>query len=99
MPEQDKYAKLEAWARSRWSSVQERVFQWSGEVRPALTRSAFLKGSYKRAGRLIWSWRKPTWLLLPSEGVLQCPWAISVVSREAGLPSWLTTQAWLRAGV
>ena len=60
LPEQDKYAKLEAWARSRWSSVQERVFQWSGEVRPALTRSAFLKGSYKRAGRLIWSWHKPT---------------------------------------
>lgn len=31
---QDKYSILEAWARSRWSSVGERVFQWSREVCP-----------------------------------------------------------------
>ena len=29
---QDKYTKLEQWARSRWSSAQERVFAWSAEV-------------------------------------------------------------------
>ena len=33
LPMQDKYSILEAWARSRWSGVQERVFQWSREVR------------------------------------------------------------------
>ena len=40
---QDKYSILEAWARSRWSSAQERVFQWSREVRSTATSFMCLK--------------------------------------------------------
>lgn len=29
---EDSYAKLEAWARQRWSDAGERVFQWTGQV-------------------------------------------------------------------